>query len=324
MTSLTTNLVLLAAALAIEAAVGYPPWLYMAIGHPVTWIGAMISALDKALNRERFSSIARRALGVLALLVIVAVPVALAYGAARLTGPELPALAVLALAASSLFAARSLDEHVAAVATALETGGLGAGRTAVSQIVGRDPQALDEGGVCRGAIESLAENFSDGVIAPGFWLAALGLPGLAAYKAVNTADSMIGHRTPRHEAFGWASARFDDLVNLPAARLSALLIILAACVLPGASPREAIRAVWRDAGTHRSPNAGWPEAAMAGALGFQLAGPRSYGGVMSAGTPMGRGRTELTATDIRQALLLYRLAIGLGWAMVAAILLAVG
>jgi adenosylcobinamide-phosphate synthase len=225
-------------------------------------------------------------------------------------------LAVLALLASTLSAARSLDTHVAAVAAALETGGLPAGRVAVSQIVGRDPDALEEAGVCRAAVESLAENFSDGVVAPLLWFAIAGLPGMLAYKAINTADSMIGHRTPRHEAFGWAAARLDDVVNLPASRLSGVLLALAACVLPGASPANAMRAIWRDAGKHRSPNAGWPEAAMAGALDMKIAGPRAYHGQLGDFAYMGDGRADLTAADIRRALKLYRIAIAVGWVAV--------
>ena len=169
-------------------------------------------------------------------------------------------------------------------------------------IVGRNPQSLDEAGVSRAAIESLAENFSDGVVAPAFWLGLGGLPGAVLYKATNTADSMIGHRTPRHEAFGWAAARFDDLVNLPASRLTALLIVAAACLHREASPRGAWRAVRRDASHHRSPNAGWPEAAMAGALGLRLAGPRVYGDMRVEDRWMGDGRAEATAGDIDRAL----------------------
>ena len=156
-------------------------------------------------------------------------------------------------------------------------------------IVGRDPDKLDEAGVSRAAIESLAENFSDGIVAPAFWLGAGGLVGGVAYKAANTADSMIGHRTPRHEAFGWAAARFDDLINLPASRLTALLIVIAAYLVKDADPKRAWHAVRRDAGKHRSPNAGWPEAAMAGALGLALAGPRAYGGVVVEDAFMGEG-----------------------------------
>src|SRR5208337_3831660 len=212
-----------------------------------------------------------------------------------------------AIAASTLFAGRSLYTHVRDVAAALEEGGLAAGRRAVSRIVGRDTETLDAHGVARAAIESLAENASDGVAAPVVWFVLLGLPGLAAYKAINTADSMIGHRTPRHEAFGWASARLDDLVNLPASRLTAALFTLAA-LFQNASLGAALTAVIRDARQHRSPNAGWPEAAMAGALGLRLAGPRSYAGVAVADAYMGDGRAEANAGDIRRALVLARIA----------------
>ena len=312
---------LLAFALLIEAAAGYPAALYNRIGHPVTWIGALIAWLDAHLNRDAWTQGQRRAAGVVALLLLLAAVTIPAVLLQTALASSWLSLGLLALLASTLLATRSLDTHVRAVATALTTS-LPAGRAAVAQIVGRDPGALDAAGVARAAIESLAENFSDGVVAPALWFALLGLPGIAAYKAINTADSMIGHLDARHGAFGWAAARLDDLVNLPASRLSAALLIAAAWLLPAASPRNAACAVLRDAPKHRSPNAGWPEAAMAGALGLQLAGPRSYGGVMSAGTPMGDGRTEATATDIFRALSLYRLAAAIGWgAVVAAALL---
>ncbi len=297
------------AALVVELPLGYPDRLYRAVGHPVTWIGKLISFLDSTLNRASFSDAARRLLGVVALAVLVLVP-ALAAGLVQaVLGSGIVGLALAALLASSLLSQRSLAAHVRAVADALDTGGLEAGREAVSMIVGRDPDQLDEAGVSRAAIESLAENFSDGIVAPALWLGVGGLAAGAAYKAVNTADSMIGHRTPHHEAFGWAAARFDDLVNLPASRLTALLVVAAACVVEGADARRAWRAVRRDAGGHRSPNAGWPEAAMAGALGLALAGPRSYGGVEVADAVMGEGgRREANSTDIRRALDLYRMA----------------
>jgi adenosylcobinamide-phosphate synthase len=215
-------------------------------------------------------------------------------------------------------AQRSLLAHVRAVADALDAGGLAAGRRAVAHIVGRDPEQLDEAGVVRAAIESLAENFSDGVVAPGLWGAVAGLPGMVAYKAVNTADSMIGHRTPRHEAFGWASARLDDLVNLPASRLAALLVLIAAA-LGGADPAGAWQAVRRDARRHRSPNAGWPEAAMAGALGLRLAGPRIYAGVRVEDAWMGDGRAAATPSDLRRALRLYRIACAVQLAVLIAL-----
>ena len=315
---LSLRLGLLAAALLIDAAAGYPQALYRRIGHPVTWIGALISRLDRSLNIEGQAFGWRKTAGVVALLVLLAVAIAPALLMQYALAVSCPGLAALALLASTLSAARSLDIHVAAVATALETGGLTAGRIAVSQIVGRDPDALDEAGVSRAAIESLAENFSDGVVAPALWFAVFGLPGMLAYKAINTADSMIGHRTPRHEAFGWAAARLDDVVNLPASRLSGLLLTLAACGMPGAFPRNAMRSIFRDASKHRSPNAGWPEAAMAGALGMKIAGPRAYHGAMGDFAYMGDGRAALTAADIRRSLTLYRLAVAVGWFAVVA------
>ncbi|MEI7611134.1 MAG: CobD/CbiB family cobalamin biosynthesis protein, partial [Rhodospirillaceae bacterium] len=209
--------------------------------------------------------------------------------------------------AGGLLAQRSLREHVAAVAAGLRSG-LAEGRLAVSMIVGRDPETLDEAAVSRAAIESLAENFSDGVVAPAFWLLLGGLPGIALYKAINTADSMIGHRTPRHEAFGWAAARLDDFVNLPGSRLTALLLAASAALGADTSPGAAFAAVWRDAGRHRSPNAGWPEAAMAGALGLRLAGPRIYAGIAVEDAWMGDGRAAVTADDIDAALELHHRA----------------
>ncbi len=295
--------------LLIERLVGYPDWLFRRIGHPVTWIGSLIALLDRKWNREQGSFSNREAKGVLALVVFLAVTVSIALALQNILLVLPLGLLLVAVVGASLPAQKSLEQHVEAVATALESEGLEGGRRAVSMIVGRDPDQLDEAAVCRAAIESLAENFSDGIVAPSFWLGLLGLPGGAGYKAINTADSMIGHRTPRHEAFGWASARLDDLVNLPASRLTACLFIVAAIFVKGASPQGALRAVTRDAKHHRSPNAGWPESALAGALGFALAGPRSYGGQMIQARFMGEGgRRNLTAVDIRQALTLARVA----------------
>ncbi len=284
-----TSLTLLAGALLIEAAIGYPAAVYRAVRHPVVWAGAALAWLDRRLNRDRDPPWQRRAAGVLALAALLAASAVPAW-LLQLALASPIGLPLLMLLASTLLAQRSLYTHVRDVADALQAGGLDAGRIAVSRIVGRNPQTLDEAGVVRAAIESLAENFSDGVVAPAFWCGLLGLPGIAAYKAVNTADSMIGHHTPRHEAFGWAAARLDDVVNLPASRLAALWLVLAALVLPGARAGAAVRAVWRDAGKHRSPNAGWPEAAMAGALGLKLAGPRVYGTTRGRGCLDGRGQ----------------------------------
>ena len=301
------TLAILALALGIEAAVGYPDALYRAVGHPVTWIGRLIAALERGLNRG--SARRRRIAGCGALVLLLAavgLPTLALTALAGLAGP-LPAVALLGLACASLPAQRSLHDHVAAVETALRTGGLEAGRRAVAMIVGRDPERLDAPAVCRAAIESLSENFSDGIVAPSVWIGAFGLPGGALYKAINTADSMIGHRTPRHEAFGWAAARLDDGVNLLAARLAGLLIAGAARVR-GADARGALRAMARDASRHRSPNAGWPESAMAGALGLKLAGPRVYDGTLVPDAHMGDGRAAATADDIARALTLYRTA----------------
>ena len=300
------SIALALAALLIEAAAGYPAPLYRLIGHPVTWIGGGIAWLDRVLNKERDGFAVRRVAGVLAVLVLLGVAGGAGWGLSALFSGKIWGFAGLALLASSLLAQRSLDEHVRAVALALESDGLEAGQRAVARIVGRNTAVLDEAGVARAAIESLAENFSDGIVAPVFWTALGGLTGGLLYKAVNTADSMIGHRTPRHAAFGWAGARLDDLVNLPASRLSALWLLLA-CV-PEGGAAAAARAVWRDAARHRSPNAGWPEAAMAGALGLKLAGPRLYGATLVDDVFMGAGRREANAADILAALKLYRRA----------------
>ncbi len=250
----------------------------------------------------------RRAAGVATVIVLLIVVCGPALLLQRVFGGAW--LLVLAIAASTLPAQRSLYRYVEAVATALERDGVAGGRRAVSHIVGRDPDMLDEAGIVRAAIESLAENFSDGVVAPAVWGVLAGLPGMAGYKAINTADSMIGHRTPRYQAFGWAAARLDDVVNLPASRLAALGLI-AAAALHGERPGDAMRTVWCDAGRHRSPNAGWPEAAMAGALGLRLAGPRVYGGVRVEDAWMGQGRATPGVTDLRAALRLYRSACAL-------------
>lgn len=313
------TLAVLAVALGIEAAAGYPDALYRAAGHPVTWIGRLIAALERGLNRG--SARRRRIAGCAALaclLAAVGLPALALTVLAGLAGP-LPGLLLLGLLCASLPAQRSLHQHVAAVEKALRTGGLEAGRRAVAMIVGRDPERLDEPAVCRAAIESLSENFSDGIVAPAFWIGGLGLPGGALYKAINTADSMIGHRTPRYEAFGWAAARLDDGVNLPASRLAGLLIAGAA-LLRGADARGALRAMARDARRHRSPNAGWPESAMAGALGLRLAGPRVYDGTLVPDAHMGDGRAEATADDIARALALYRTACWLQGGLVLGLL----
>ena len=304
----TGALFIAAAALLFEALFGYPQALYRAIGHPVTWIGALITLLDKTLNRSQWSFVMRRASGVLALLLLLGLTGGLTLFAEHYLIQTQEGVVLAILLAATLPAQRSLNDHVLAVANALDNGGIAAGRTSVGMIVGRNTAVLDEAGISRAAIESLAENFSDGVVAPIFWTAMFSLTGGVLYKAANTADSMIGHKSEKYHAFGWAAARFDDLVNLPASRISAVLIILAAALIPGCSAWNAIKAVRRDAPHHRSPNAGWPEAAMAGALGLKIAGPRLYGTEMVEDAYMGDGRREANTKDIRRALRVYRVA----------------
>ena len=314
------RVVILLVSFGIEAVLAYPAPLFRAIGHPVSWIGALIAALDSSLNRPEASFAARHAAGVATVLLLLAGSFAAGMALERIahTLPDL-GFAVAVVVVAALLAAGSLDQHVRAVAAALRTEGLAGGRRSVADIVGRDPDTLDAAAICRAAIESLAENASDGVTAPALWFLIGGLPGIIAYKAINTADSIIGHMSERHRAFGWAAARLDDLVNLPASRLTGLMFIAAAAVVPGASTSSAWRAYWRDAGLHRSPNAGWPEAAMAGALGLRLAGPRSYGGVVVDDHWMGDGRADATTEDIDRALTIYRVAFG-GALLIVAVL----
>jgi len=319
--------VLTALAVLIEIIAGYPDWLLRSIGHPVIWMGRLIATLERRWNHESAGPGPRQILGVITVLLLVAI----AATAALIIERGLLILPFGMIGAgilgSTLIAQRSLYQHVARVADALEDEGIRSAQEAVSHLVGRDTQSLDEAGVARAAIESLAENFSDGVVAPVFWMIIAGLPGAATYKAISTADSMIGHHSSRYQAFGWAAARLDDLVNLPASRLAAILIIAAAAVTQGASAPAAWRAVRRDARHHRSPNAGYPEAAMAGALHLSLAGPRAYGGVVIDDAFMGDGRRAVKTTDIRAALALYRCADAILVGCVvftAAVLIAIG
>ncbi|MGI8725624.1 MAG: adenosylcobinamide-phosphate synthase CbiB [Methyloceanibacter sp.] len=292
-------------ALLIEAMAGYPRVIARGMGHPVTWMGRLIGTLDRRLNRDEASAGARRNAGIAAIALTVVIVGAIAFFIERSLLLLPFGIIAVAIVASTLLAQRSLYAHVANVAGALEQGDIADARVAVAEIVGRDTAALDEAGIARAAIESLAENFSDGVVAPSLWMVIAGLPGASVYKAINTADSMIGHRTKRHEDFGSAAARLDDLVNLPASRLAALLLVTAAAVTPGASSGLAWRAIWRDAPRHRSPNAGYPEAATAGALDLALGGPRHYDGALVADAWMGGGRADLSAADIRATLSLY-------------------
>jgi adenosylcobinamide-phosphate synthase len=293
-------------AMLVDGLTGWPDAVYRRIGHPVTWIGALIQGLDHRFNRASHSDLARRIAGLLAALFVIAVAAGLAAGLqSALPGGWLGTV-LLGVLAWPLVAVRSLHDHVVAVARPLAAGDLTAARRAVSMIVGRDTTVLDNAGVARAALESLAENTSDGIVAPLFWGAVLGLPGIAAYKAINTLDSMIGHRTPRHECFGWAAARLDDVVNLIPARLTGGLFALAS-----GRPRAALGCMWTDARQCRSPNAGWPEAAMAGALGLRLSGPRIYGDQIAPEPWMNGAAVDPVAADIYHALALYLRAMAL-------------
>lgn len=293
-------------ALLIERVVGYPPWVYRAIGHPVTWMGALITWLEVRLN----AGTNRRLKGLLLLLFLLLTVLAIGLLVIAVTRRVPFGWMLEALLASTLLAQKELGRAVQAVAAGLAVS-IDAGRRAVSHIVGRDPEALDEPGVARAAIETLAESTSDGVIAPLFWLLIGGLPGILVYKAANTADSMVGHKNPRYLEFGWASARFDDLLNWVPARLTALLIATAAFLVRRADPEHAWSTALRDARKHDSPNAGWPEAALAGALGFRLGGPRTYEGEIHELPAFGDGRDTLGPLDILKALELYWMAMNL-------------
>ena len=302
-------------ALALDALIGDPRWL----PHPIRLMGWLTGLLDRTLNRERLGVAARVFLGAVAVLLVVGVSAAagwlIADQASALGWGWLAELLLVAM----LLAQRTMADHMVRVARALDTGADPA-RAAVRHIVGRDVRALDEHGIARAAIESGAENYSDGVVAPAFWYLLLGLPGLLAYKAINTMDSMIGHRSPRHRAFGRAAARIDDAVNWVPARIAGGLIALAALFLPGAAPGRAWRTMVRDAPRHSSPNAGWPEAAMAGALGLALLGPRRYEGEAAADEAwLGDGRNDATADDVRRTVWVFAAACALVAVLTAAI-----
>ncbi len=315
------KLIVLALALLLDRAVGDPPALWRAVSHPVALFGRAISWGEKRLNRRGLSDAARKLNGVLLMLALVAACILFGLAFEILLPLVGSAGAVAEILVVAVFLAqKSLADHVGAVAQALRTDGIEGGRKAVSMIVGRDPDRLDEGGVSRAAIESLAENASDGVIAPAFWFLVGGLPGLFVYKLVNTADSMIGHRSARYLHFGWFAARFDDVLNLIPARLTGLLTA-GACALGrgGKAGRAALAVMWRDARLHRSPNAGWPESAFAGALGLALAGPRQYGEEKVEGPMLNAaGRRDADAADIDAALALFWSAMSLATLLVIA------
>ena len=302
----------MAVAMLVDAALGWPDGVFARIGHPVTWLGRLIGALDARWNRSEDAAWTRRAAGIAAALIVIALSSCLALAVQAAMPQGWGRLILLGILAWPFVALRSLRDHVAAVAYPLQAGDLAAARTAVSMIVGRDPANLDEAGIARAAIESLSENASDGIVAPLFWGVLFGLPGIVGYKAVNTLDSMIGHRSDRHQWFGWAAARIDDVANLVPARLTGLLFALVS-----ARPVDAISCMAKDASRHRSPNAGWPEAAMAGALGVRLCGPRFYHGELADEPWLNASARDPAAGDIARGLKLYsRVMIGLAGLLV--------
>jgi adenosylcobinamide-phosphate synthase len=306
-----SHLAVLLLALIADRLIGDPDWLWRRISHPVVIFGNAIGFAEKRFNRPSDSCLSRRRKGEIVIAVLMLGAAGFGWILALLFCDLGAAGMVLEIIVVAIFLAqKSLADHVAAVAAGLREGGLEGGRKAVSMIVGRDPEALDQAGVARASIESLAENFSDGIVAPALWYAFLGLPGLMAYKMLNTADSMIGHFNERYRDFGRAAAKLDDLANWPAARLSAMLIAAGTGLTRGrAAMRRAAELALTDSGLHRSPNAGWPEAAMAGGLGLSLAGPRHYGGelVMEASLNAS-GNRKAGAGSILDALSIFRRA----------------
>ncbi len=301
-------LFVLVLALAADAVFGEMRPVFARIGHPVQWLGALIAAFETRLNRPQRSARARRVRGGLTVAVVTGIAAGLGWLILSFARTKWWGWALELAVATVLVAQRSLYDHVAAVAQGLDKGGLAGGRAAVARIVGRDPASLDAHGVARAGIESLAENFSDAVVAPCFWYVLFGLPGLMAYKAVNTLDSMIAHRNERYLDFGRYAARLDTAMNFLPARLSAAIVVLASFVAPGARPFAALKTAWRDARKHRSVNAGWPEGAFAGALDLALAGPRRYGSELVDDPWIGSGRARATIEDMRRALWLFVVA----------------
>lgn len=300
--------ILLVLALVLDAAVGGMGWVFKVLPHPVVVIGNVIGWFDQKLNRQNRSQVDRAMRGALTVVLVIAMAGVVGVGVQWLTLHHDFGWAVELFLLIALLAQRELYSAVRKVLMALKSEGVESGRTAVSQIVARDPAQLDEHGVCRAAIESLAENFSDGVVAPVFWYMLFGFPGLLIYKAVNTLDSMIGYKNEKYRAFGFTAARLDDVLNLIPARLSGLIFTIAALVSPKCNPARAFKTMWRDASKHNSPNAGWPEAATAGALELALAGPRKYVGHVADAPWMGDGTAKATPDDIDRALYLYVVA----------------
>lgn len=306
---------LLTLALIIDIFAGDPAWLWKRAPHPVVLIGHIINGFDRFRDRDDVAVWARRVglenpqmraqiIGAILLLFLLIVSVVIGRLIAGL-GPLGWVLELILVAI--LIAQRSLYDHVARVVEALKGQGLQAARTHLSMIVGRDVSKLDESGISKAAIESLAENFSDGVVAPVLWYAVAGLPGILFYKCVNTADSMIGHHNERFEHFGKPAAKLDDWMNWPAARFSSLLVVLSVTLARGGSAASAVwKATLRDAANHRSPNAGWPETSFAAALNLSLGGPRKYEDeLIDADFLYSEGRNTARPGDVEKSLGLF-------------------
>jgi len=305
--SISFHFLTLFVALLIDAIIGDPDWLWRKMSHPVVWMGHLINRLDQRLNRPADNQEKRRQAGLFTLIILIGLGLVVGVSLQFLVNLFVLPWVLEALIVAIFLSGRSLHDHVERVAVELEKTDLVNARIAVAKIVGRDPEKLDRSDISRASIESLAENFSDGVIAPALWFLVAGLPGVIVYKMVNTADSMIGHKTIRHRDFGRATAQFDDLINLPASRISAVLCIFGAALRYGLSAaRKAVHTIRNDATKHRSPNAGWPEAAMAGALDIALSGPRSYEGEQGKEPWINvNGRRQLDHEDIKASLYLY-------------------
>lgn len=319
MPEISTFLILLIA-LIVDRFFGDPDWLWQKVPHPVVLFGKAIDLADQQFNRPEISELQREKQGFISIAVLIFAVIVLGLIISALfNGLGVVGIVFEIIIVALLLAQKSLADHVKAVATGLRQSGLEGGRRAVSMIVGRNPDTLDQAGVCRAAIESLAENASDGVVAPAFWYAIFGLPGLFAYKMLNTADSMIGHKTDRHRAFGRASAQLDDLANWVPARLTAAFIVVSKSL---SDIEENAASLWRNAKLHRSPNAGWPESAMALVLGLALGGPRIYDGDIADEPFMNAsGRQDLKAADIDAAIAVYSRAMLIGMGVLVPLIL---
>lgn len=305
---------LLLMGLALDWLIGDMRWFFKLLPHPVVMIGKLIGFLDRKLNREGRGDINRTVRGAVVCVLVTLVAAAVGWGIQELTRQHSSGWMVDVFLVAVLVAQRSLAGRVGDVGKALAKKDLLKARDNLRHLVSRDPDKLDRHGVGRSALESLAENFSDAVVAPAFWFLVLGLPGLFAYKAINTMDSMIGYRTDRYISFGMTAARLDDAVNWIPARLAGLYFVIGAAFAPGGNPARALKVMLRDARKHASPNAGWPEAAMAGAFNFALGGPRVYaGGAKTESVWIGDGKARLEAGDVRRGLALFVIGCGLLW-----------